>query len=105
MISEFVLLGHTVTWENNLSRIKKGDIAFYLGCGQILPVDILSQNKHNLVVHESALPQGKGWSPVTWQILAGKNEIPITLFEAEESVDIGNIYLQDIMNFSGTELV
>ena len=62
-------------------------------------------NKHNLVVHESALPHGKGWSPLTWQILEGKNEIPITLFEAEESVDSGKIYITDTMHFNGTELV
>lgn len=56
-------------------------------------------------MHESALPQGKGWSPLTWQILEGKNEIPITLLEAEESVDSGNIYIQDVMRFNGAELV
>ncbi len=105
LISEFVLLGHTVVWEHNVSQIKEGDIVFCLGCGQIVPPDILSRNKYNLVVHESALPRGKGWSPLTWQILEGKNEIPITLFEAEKSVDSGKIYIRDTMHFNGTELV
>ena len=105
LISEFVFLGHTVVWRHNVSQIKNGDVAFYLSCGQIVPANILSRNKHNLVVHESALPHGKGWSPLTWQILEGKYEIPITLFEAEEFVDSGNIYIQDVMHFNGTELV
>lgn len=105
LISEFILIGHTVVWEHNVSQIKKGDIAFYLSCGQIVPANILSRNKHNLVVHESALPQGKGWSPLTWQILESKNEISITLFDAKESVDSGKIYIQDIMQFNGTELI
>ena len=105
MISEFVLSGHTVVWGHNVSQIKESDIVFYLGCGQIIPANILSRNKHNLLVHESALPKGKGWSPLTWQILEGKNEIPITLFEAEESVDSGKIYIGDTMHFNGTELV
>ena len=105
MISEFVSASHTVVWGHNVSQIKKGDIAFYLSCGQIVPGNILSRNRHNLVVHESALPQGKGWSPLTWQILEGKNEIPITVFEAVESVDSGKIYIQDIMHFNGTELI
>jgi len=100
-----VLSGHTVVWKHNVSQIKNGDVVFYLSCGQIVPVDILSRNNHNLVVHESALPHGKGWSPLTWQILEGKNEIPITLFEAEESVDSGNIYIQDVMRFNCAELV
>jgi len=38
---------------------------------------------------------------LTWQILEGKNEIPITLSEPEESVDGGKIYIQDIMHFNG----
>jgi len=97
--------GHHVTWIHRASEITHGDIVLLLGCGQIIPKNILVKNKHNLVVHESALPHGRGWSPLTWQILEGKNEIPITLFEAGESVDSGVIYLQDIMKFSGTELV
>ena len=56
-------------------------------------------------MYESVLPQGKGWSPLTWQILEDKNEIPITLFEAKESVDSGTIYMQEIMHFTGTELL
>jgi methionyl-tRNA formyltransferase len=51
------------------------------------------------------LPKGRGWSPLTWQILEGKNEIPVTLFEAKEEVDSGPIYLQSIMRFRGHELV
>jgi len=90
---------------HNVSQIKKDDIAFYLSCGQIVPVNILSRNKHNLIVHESAQPHGKGWSPLTWQILEGKNEIPITLFEAVESVDTGRIYIQDVLKFNETELI
>ncbi len=86
-------------------EIRSGDISFFLGCGKIVPPDILSRNKHNLVVHESLLPEGKGWSPMTWQIIEGKNRIPITLFEAVEEVDGGQIYLQDWIDLEGHELV
>jgi methionyl-tRNA formyltransferase len=58
-----------------------------------------------LVVHESDLPSGKGWSPLTWQILEGKNRIPVTLFEATERVDSGDIYLQEWLEFEGHELI
>ncbi len=61
--------------------------------------------RHNLVVHESDLPQGKGWSPLTWQILEGKNQIPVTMIEAEEKVDSGVIYAQEWIEFQGHELV
>jgi len=105
LVSSLAGMGHAVVWRHNLFHVRKGDIAFYLGCGQVIPPRVLSRNRHNLVVHESALPQGKGWSPLTWQILEGKNEIPITLFEAEKRVDSGRIYLTDVMRFDGTELV
>ncbi|MDM8542139.1 UDP-2,4-diacetamido-2,4,6-trideoxy-beta-L-altropyranose hydrolase [Desulfococcaceae bacterium HSG9] len=105
VISKFIVSGHTVSWSHNVSEINNGDIVFYLGCGQMVSPEILSKNKHNLVVHESDLPKGKGWAPLTWQILEGQNEIPITLFEAVKSVDAGKIYMQDIMHFNGTELV
>ena len=60
---------------------------------------------HTLVVHESDLPQGKGWSPLTWQILEGKSHIPVTLFEAAERVDSGPIYAQRWLEFKGHELL
>ena len=41
---------------------------------------------------------------MTWQILEGKSEIPITLFEAEESVDSGPICLTGVMQFKPSEL-
>jgi len=94
-----------VNWIHNAKNISEGDLVFCLGCGQVLSSDILSRNQHNLVVHESALPKGKGWSPLTWQILEGKNEIPITLFEAAETIDSGKIYLQDHLEFKGDELI
>jgi len=97
--------GHCVNWIHKAKEIPQGDLAFCLGCGQILTPEILKRNIHNLVVHESDLPEGKGWSPLTWQILEGKNEIPITLFEAEEHIDSGKIYLQDRLKFQGHELI
>lgn len=85
------------------NEVKKGDILCLLACEKVF--DKLSLNKHNLVVHESALPQGKGWSPLTWQVLEGKNEIPITLFEAEKDVDSGPIYYQELIKLKGDELI
>lgn len=97
--------GNKVEWLHNVNFIQQGDMVFFLGCGQIVSLDVLQRNKHNLVVHESDLPQGKGWSPLTWQILEGKNDIPIVLFEAAEKVDSGVVYLKETMHFKGTELV
>lgn len=96
---------HSVKLINCIDELKEGDFAFFLSCFEIIKPEKLKLNKHNLVVHASKLPQGKGWSPMSWQILEGKNNIPITLFEASEKVDAGDIYLQDEIILQGSELI
>lgn len=95
---------HAARLAHTQEDIAAGDCAFFLGCEKLVSSEVLKRNTHNIVIHESALPQGKGWSPLTWQILEGKNDIPITLFEAEQSVDSGDVYLRDELHFDGHEL-
>lgn len=76
-----------------------------LSCGRLLSAEQLALHRHNLVVHESALPQGQGWSPMTWQILEGASTIPIILFEAVAELDAGPIDLQQQIDLQGHELV
>jgi len=102
---EWLLAGHSVLWVHDKDELLSGDFCFYLGCGQIVPTTILSKFQHNLVVHESDLPKGKGWSPLTWQILEGCHRLPVTLIEAVETVDCGDVYAQEWLNFDGHELV
>ncbi|QGQ94362.1 methionyl-tRNA formyltransferase [Paenibacillus psychroresistens] len=94
-----------VTWVHDAKDIQPGFLAFFLGCEQIVGRSLLDLNQHNLVVHASDLPQGKGWSPLTWKILNGENQIPVVLFEAAELVDSGRIYLKHTMQFTGLELI
>jgi len=97
--------GHAVRWIHHPAELAPGDVCLLLSCGRLLSPDQLALHRHNLVVHESALPQGQGWSPMTWQILEGASEIPITLFEATAELDAGPIYLQRTIDLQGTELV
>ena len=97
--------GHDVAEVSSPQDIQQGNIAFYLSCEQIIKKDIRGRNKHNLVIHASALPQGKGWSPTTWKILEGKNEIPLTMFEAVDKVDAGEIYATGEITLQGHELI
>ena len=66
-------LHFNVTHITNHGDIKKGDIMFILSCEKILPKEKLNFHEHNIVVHPSKLPEGKGWSPLAWQVLEGKN--------------------------------
>lgn len=84
-------------------QVIEGDVLCLLSCEKIFKK--LHLNKHNLVVHESYLPKGKGWSPLTWQILEGSSKIPVTLFEAAEKIDSGVVYNQDFINLNGDELL
>jgi methionyl-tRNA formyltransferase len=79
-------------------------IVFVLGYTKILSPRFLSRNHLNLVVHESDLPYGKGFSPVQWQILEGKRLIPVCLIEAVERVDAGDIVLRGKIELDGYEL-
>lgn len=83
--------------------VEEGDILILLSCEKKFIK--LEKNKFNLIVHESDLPKGKGWSPLTHQILAGENKIPITLFEADDSFDGGSVYFKDTIKLNGTELI
>lgn len=86
-------------------EVPKGDVAFYIGCTRITPPEVLQKNKYNLVVHESALPQGRGFAPMAWQILEGQNEIPVCLIEAAPGeADSGAIYQKGIIALKGHEL-
>ena len=84
--------------------VRNFDIAFVLGYTKILTGEILSSNKSIFVVHESNLPEGKGFAPVQRQILEGKNEITFSLVEISEEVDSGDIVEQDVLVLNGTEL-
>ena len=91
-------------FNNHADFDEKYDIVFILSYHQIIPQEVLEKNKHNIVIHASALPRGKGWAPLFWQILEGKSNIPFTMIEASDGVDNGDIYMRDMLELSGDEL-
>ncbi len=101
---ELLQSGHNVVHVHRSEDLINADFCFYLSFSRIVSQVILSKFSNNLVVHESNLPHGRGWSPLTWQILEGKKEISIALFEASNQVDSGPIYLTGQMRFKGSEL-
>lgn len=81
------------------------DVLFILAYTKVLPMSILSKNLLNLVVHESALPKGRGFSPVQWQVLDGVAEVPVCLIEATEKLDEGDILGSTTIRLFGHELL
>ena len=96
--------GHEVATLSHHRNLSEGDVLFILGYLRIIPSDLLSLHLHNIVIHASDLPRGKGWSPLAWQISEGRNEIPFSLIEATDEVDAGDVYLQRVLILSGNEL-
>ena len=91
-------------WCHNVEELYACNVCFILGYERIISQDLLKKNNHNLIVHESDLPKGRGWSPLTWQVLKGKNKVAVTLFEASDKIDEGHIYIQDYIYLNGTKL-
>ena len=87
------------------NKIKKNnELTFIISYYKIIPKKILSYSKHNLVIHESDLPKGRGMSPLYWQILKKKKEIVFTLFECSEKMDEGRYYIKKKFYFEPTLL-
>lgn len=104
LVLDLLRKGHDAALVRNSNEVRPGWINFMLGCTRIVGPDTLIKNKHNLVVHESDLPHGRGFAPMAWQILEGKNIIPICLIEAASNVDAGDIWIKDHISLTGTEL-
>ncbi len=83
---------------------KGGDLLLLVSCTEIVEKSIRDRYRKTLVIHESDLPAGRGWSPFAWQILDGKDEITVTLLEAADAVDSGDIWHQEVLVFEGHEL-
>ena len=74
------------------AQAKGGDICFLISCTEILPIEFMQRYTHVLVIHASDLPKGRGWSPHIWAIIQGQEELTVTLLEASEKVDCGDIW-------------
>ncbi len=105
LIMDWNELGYSVYRAHNTNDLPAADLCFCLSFSQMVSKEVRKLFGRTLVVHASKLPMGKGWSPLTWQILEGKNRLPVTLFEAADKVDSGAIYAQRWLEFNGTELV
>lgn len=97
-------LGHNTRVLNSPDQNIYGGYCFLLSYSKILSEAELKNYDDTLVVHESDLPAGRGWSPLSWQILEGRDEVVFTLFRASSKVDSGAIIAKRIVEFDGTEL-
>lgn len=96
--------GDDAVFIRSAREVKAGGVAFYLSCMKLTPLEILELNRQNIVVHASTLPHGRGFSPVVWQVLEGRDQISVTMMLAAEEADSGNILMVDQISLQGHEL-
>ncbi len=97
--------GHRIKLHDKALNLHGGDFLFLISCTEIVPREIYSRYRFPLVIHESDLPEGRGWSPLAWQILAGKNDVVVSLIEVAEQVDRGAIWKKSKLSLEGHELL
>lgn len=95
---------HEVELVNGKADLTGGDLLLLISCHDIIDSGVRSRYRKSLLIHASDLPEGRGWSPHIWQILAGHNELTVTLLEAEDAVDSGAIWAQRQLTLEGHEL-
>lgn len=95
---------HEVRLVRRSEELTGGDFLFLVSCTQIISKTTRGLYRHSLVLHASALPAGKGMSPHIWQILEGKNAFVVTLLNAEDKLDAGDIWQQREIQLEGHEL-
>ncbi|UTW07487.1 formyltransferase family protein [Pseudomonas benzenivorans] len=83
---------HQIELVRKKSELSGGDILFLISCSEIVGAAERAAYRASLVLHASDLPSGRGWSPHIWQIIAGAEEITLSLLEAEDRVDSGRIW-------------
>ena len=95
---------HKINLIYQKEELKGGDILFLISYPEKIIEKQRSKFKKTLVVHASDLPKGRGWSPHIWEIISGHDEITITLLEAEDEIDAGDVWKKNIVRISDSSL-
>lgn len=105
LVEQLCASGDSAALVTRQEEVPEGAVAFYLGCLRITPPEVLTRNHRNLVVHASDLPKGRGFSPLTYQIIEGRNRIPVCLRDAATLVDSGPVVYCEWIGYEGRELI
>ena len=97
-------INHNISVASSKTELDEGEILFLISCDEIINNDVRKNYKKTLVIHASDLPNGRGWSPHIWQILEGGSTIVVSLLEADDQVDSGEIWCKKHFFLEGNEL-
>ena len=83
---------HQISLIRSKEQLQSGDLLFLISCEEIVTAADREKFVKTLVIHASDLPNGRGWSPHVWALLAGAEELVVSLLEAEDKVDTGDVW-------------
>ncbi|RBP49888.1 formyltransferase family protein [Arenicella xantha] len=89
------LATHSVSIITNIEDLSEGDILFLVSCSEVVPCAVREKYSAAIVLHASALPEGRGWSPHVWALLEGRDTLTVSAINAEDIVDTGDIWAQE----------
>lgn len=89
---------HDIQLARSKNELAGGDLLFLISCSEIISISERNQFKKTLIIHASDLPRGRGWSPHIWEIINGATSITVSLLEAEDSIDSGDIWKKCCVN-------
>jgi len=95
---------HQIRIIHSKKDLISGDILFLISCSELISKSEREKFKKTLVLHASDLPYGRGWSPHVWEIINGANSITVSLLEAEDNVDTGDIWKKISVDIPKTAL-
>ena len=82
----------------------KPDIALVVGCRILLSRDVYeAPPRGTLAVHDSYLPEYRGFAPLNWAIISGDDHTGVTLFYLSEQTDGGDIVARKRIPFGTDE--
>jgi len=95
---------HLIDVLHSKEEIVGGDFLFLISCSDVISKKYRDKFKKTLTIHASDLPIGRGWSPHIWEIIHGASEITLSLLEAEDKVDSGDIWQKTKVRIPKTAL-
>ena len=95
---------HQINIVHSKEELISGDILCLISCSEIISKLEREGFEKTLVVHASDLPHGRGWSPHVWEIINGATDITLSLLEAADEVDTGDIWKKISVSIPKTAL-
>lgn len=82
----------------------EADLGIVVGARIIIPRTAFSTTANGYwAVHDSLLPNLRGFAPLNWAILSGQKETGVSLFRITEGMDAGPVYLQKRLSIGDKE--